>query len=239
MTQPDPPASPLTASHLAADALGVAPIGIPWPHETPARCALEGCLIRQGDPHSGWVPGTNFMDQHAQACNSRVVSGAAAALLPMPVMLKAQRAVFCREGAFSLAKDSHRAWFFLTPPEPPFVAVISTSTLQHLVWRTPLCWSQDLIVFRFGPSVLTVRRPRLLAALDVLREHSGEDRPFVLLDREEKKPQHGRFMASASPALRRQLADLTRGELLALAILAKKTPALPERSDPIRIGDTP
>lgn len=229
----------LTACRLAAQALGLSPVGAAWPHTDPGLCALDASAIAHGDPYLPWKAGENFMDQQSTVA-SPVISGYAAPFLTKTVMQKTQRMVFCREGAFSLGTDAARTWFFLTPPEPPFVAVISSSMLQHLIWRTPICWSQDAVVFRHGPDLLQVRRPRLLEAVAVLREyaatHDPKDRPFLCLDRDRDDVRHGRLKRDLDPRVRTQLLDLTPGELMALATLCKRHPEAPHRPDPLLLG---
>lgn len=223
----------LSPSSIAAAALGLTPAGRPWGGAAGTLlCALERRPLEPGEPCLPFKPGPNFLDSTAIA-DSSVVSGAAALFMGKAVMLKTQRAVFSPEGAFSLATDAARAWFFLTPPKPPYVAVIADSMLQHLIWRAPVNLSQDLIRFRHGHKLLTVRRPRLIEAMNALRA-LGEP-AFVALDREGKHPGHGVLRNSCPPELARDLADLTPGELLALATLAKKNTVTPERPEPIQL----
>lgn len=224
----------LSPSRIAAAALGLTPVGHPWGGAPGTLlCALERRPLEPGEPCLPFKPGPNFLD-NTSITDSSVISGAAALFMAKAVMLKTQRAVFSGEGAFSLATDAARAWFFLTPPKPPYVAVIADSMLQHLIWRAPVNLSQDLIRFRHGHKLLTVRRPRLIEAMRVL---NALDAPaFVALDRDGKHPGHGVLRASCPPEIARQLVDLTPGELLALATLAKKNPVTPARPEPIQLN---
>ena len=228
------PDARLTASMLAVEALGLSPQGMPWESDTPVPCALEGIPLHRGDLLVPWKPGPNFMDEH-DTTRSPVISGHVAALMGKSTMLKTQRMVFCREGAFPIATDAARAWFFLTPPEPPFVAVIADSMLQHLIWRSPVNWSKDLFTFRHGQALRTVNRPRLIEALGVLRDYAGP--VFVRLDREGKDLNHGTFRNDVPPEITRHLTGLSPGELVALASLAKRNPPTPERPDAVRLTD--
>lgn len=224
---------PLSPSTIAATALGLTPVGRPW-EGAPGTlvCALERRPLEPGELCQPFKPGPNFLDSTAIA-DSSVICAAAALFMGKAVMLKTQRAVFSPEGAFSLATDAARAWFFLTPPKPPYIAVIADSMLQHLVWRAPVNLSQDLIRFRHGHKVLTIRRPRLVAAMQALNALGAP--AFVALDREGKHPGHGVLRDSCPPELARDLADLTPGEILALATLAKKNPVTPARPEPIQL----
>ncbi|PIV35212.1 MAG: hypothetical protein COS34_03435 [Lysobacterales bacterium CG02_land_8_20_14_3_00_62_12] len=214
-------------SALAATALGLTPKGIAWGDDQGELvCALERRRLQYGELVVPFRPSPSFMDD-TEIARTGIVSASANLFLAKDVMMVAQRAVFCAEGAFSLATDAARTWFFLTPPRPPFVAVIADSMLQHLVWRTPICCSQDLITFRHGAKLHSVRRRRLIDAVAQLKEYGRA--AFVALDREGKHPGHGVLRRDCTGEMAQALADLTPGELIALATLAKKTPVEPVR----------
>lgn len=219
-------------SSIAANALNLEPQGIAWEGPETMLCALERRPLQPGELCVPFKPGANFMDD-ATTARTSVVSGVAALFLTKAVMMKTQRAVFCAEGAFSLATDAARTWFFLSPPTPPYVAVISDSMLQHLVWRAPVNLSQELIVFRHGQKIHTVRRAHLVRFVEALRAHDGP--AFVSLDREGKDARHGVLRSDCPPQLAQLLAQATPGELIALATLAKKKPVAPERPEPFTL----
>lgn len=226
--------NPVSPSSIAAAALSLTPQGVPWTGEDGSMlCALERRPLLSGELCVPFKPGANFMDD-AQIARSSVISASAALFLTKAVMMKTQRAVFCAEGAFSLATDAARCWFFLSPPEPPYVAVISDSMLQHLVWRAPVNLSRELIQFRHGQKIHTIRRPHLVRFLEALREFGGP--AFVALDREGKHPKHGVLRNTCPPDLAGLLAQATPGELIALASLAKKNPVAPERPAPFTLN---
>lgn len=232
------PTQALSSARLATGALGIKPLGAPWRGKDPTLCALEGLPINPGEPAMPWRPGPNFMNDtdmvSAAGKDSAVISGHVAALMQKAVMLKSQRMVFCPEGAFPLNTDAARAWFFLTPPEPPFVAVIADAMLQHLVWRAPVSLSRDLFVFRHGQQVKTVYRPRLVSLVESLKAYGGP--AFVRLDRDGKDLHHGMLRSDVPEPLAATLIHATPGELIALASLAKRNPPPPERPDPVRLG---
>ena len=238
----------MRATQLALEALGGARVGTPWRIAT--RCACCGAPIAEGDLAVPTSFGNNFTDDLSLATRSGVVCGACAPFLTIGPMRALQKVVVTRDGAYPLAKDVHRAWFFLTPPEPPYVAVVSDSMLQHLVWRTPVTLSNDLQIVRLGQRLLTIRRPVLLAALDWAREamlatlEPGQPapenfarHPYVSLDREMTGTAHARIRNDVAAAPRAapwlaKLRELTPGETWALATLAKRagvTPEQPER----------
>lgn len=71
-------------------------------------------------------------------------------------------------------RKEHRAWAFLTPPEPPFVIAIQTAKQQHVVWRAPVSLSRDLILVRVGEQIVRLRRPSLIVAREaVVRLHDA------------------------------------------------------------------
>lgn len=230
------PGTPLISpSRLAVEALGLAPLGTPWRGGgDDVLCALEGRPLQPGELVMPWKPKPTFMDDR-DTVPSPLVNGYAAALCGKAVMLKTQRMLFTRDGAYSLATDAARAWFYLTPPEPPFVAVLSDSMLQHLIWRTPVTHSRNHLIMRLGQRILHIRRPRLIEARDALLAYGQA--AFVRLDREGKDPLHGRLRSDVPADLANALIDLTPGELVALATLAKKNPPTPEQPEPIRLGD--
>ena len=178
------------------------------------------------------------MDDFSQASRSGVTCGYCAALKPKIVMFKVQRGVFGPDGGYSLGKDTARAWLLHRPPRTPFVAVVSDSTLQHLVWRTPVTLSSDLITVRLGPRLLTIRRHLALEMAEaVIAERQQDRRVFRFLDREVKDLRHGQLaqkdLADITPETRSLLQRASPGELWALATLAKANP--PEPIEPERI----
>jgi len=232
--------TPISPSALAVQALGMQPQGVPSPRE--GICAMCAAPIAVGDLFVRTEYGQNFTDDASLAARgSGMLCGHCATAKTVGSMRLMQKAVFTREGAYPLAKDIHRAWFLLTPPEPPFVAVVSNSMQQHLVWRTPVSWSKDLFHVRFGGHLFKIRRPVLLEALDACAkfmssqpENAGKTgdairkHPYVLLSRDAEELTHGvlRSDLGPTPAI---LHRLTPGEVWALATLAKaKTPS-PEK----------
>lgn len=181
------------------------------------------------------------MDDFDLAARSPITCGWCASLLPKTVMHKTQVGVFGAFGALGLGKDVERAWLLLTPPKPPFVAVVADATLQHLVWKTPVTRSSDLLIIRLGHRILTINRPLLLDLRSVLtairREH--DIAPFLRLDREVKDLSHGALnpllAEVVSHETRQQLYAAGPGELWALATLVKKKPPTPVRPEPITL----
>lgn len=155
-------------SDIAIAGAGLRPAGVTWNVAT--RCACCGKPIAPGDLASPTSFGPSFTDDLSLAAHSGVLCGACEPLMRVDVMRFFARVVVTREAVFPIGTDIHRAWFLLTPPEPPFVAVVATTQLQHLVWRTPVTVSRDLLVVRLGQQLLRIRRQVMLDALGWCQE---------------------------------------------------------------------
>lgn len=225
----------LSAARIATQALGLTPLGKPWTGASgELTCSLECRPIEHGEPVIDWKAGANFMDD-AKIARTGLISGWVAPLLTKKVMSSTQAALFCAEGAFKLGRDVWRAWAFLTPPKPPYVMVLGDSKMQHLIWRAPVTLSNDLVRFQLGARSMMVRRRRLIDAMDRLRALDGP--AFQVLDREGLKHNHGELRSDCPPELARVLADLTPGEIVALAVLAKATRIEPETPPLINLDE--
>ncbi len=223
----------LDACELACKFAGIAPLGTEWQGSEPLTCSLTGVAILPGQLAAPFLPSTGFTDEVSLVTRSGVVSGWTAPFLTVGVMTKTQSAIFCSEGVFSLSKDSDRAWLLTTPPTPPWVAVISDSMRQHLVWRTPVTLDNRIMRIRLGKErVLTVNHESVKRALDAIAEQRVIDptfrHGFLALDRELKDPNHGVIRDDCPPTLRALYQTLSAGEVWALAILAKATPPIPQ-----------
>jgi len=239
--------------------------GVPWQGKA-TQCACCGKPVNPGDiavidKHRF---GPNFTDGPALAAKgSGAVCGSCSAVMNAPPLAALQRHLITSEGAFSLGTDSARTWLLLTPPEPPWVAVITDSKQSHMIWRTPVTVDNNLMTIRYGGRLLRIRRSILMEAIqdcqtlmDDLRAFKAaqvkgaklaEDskHPFVDLKREMDQPMFGVVRADvmvmakakrelATIARLQRLAQLTPGELWGLATLIKKTPVTPERPQPVR-----
>jgi len=226
-----------SASRLACDAIGLIPVGIESDEQN--ACCLCGSPVDVGDRQIIFTaPSANFMDDFSMASRSGIACGYCAAIMPKKVMFKLQAGVFGHDGAYSLRKDTDRAWLLRRPPRTPFVAVVSDSTLQHLIWRTPVTLSSDLITIRLGPRLLTIRRHLALEMTDaVIAEREQGKRVFRALDRGVKDLRHGQITWNKAegiqPETRALLARASPGELWALATLAKAITPEPIEPDPI------
>ena len=225
-------------SWIVAEALDLNP----WagPSDTIDRtCCLCGTSIPAGDPAIAYKVPSTFMDEFDMAVREpeSVVCGACNLITPANPMRKLQGHVINEDGAFPILKDIHRMWFLETPPEPPFVAALSTSTSMHLFWRTPVTYDRDLIHFRMGQEVWQIDRPRARAAGRIIQSWRSEEgkSPFQRLDRNAAAPKHGFLREEVTGRERRFLESLNPGELWAASHYDRKKPIEPEQPDPLRL----
>lgn len=253
-------------SDIAIEGARLQPDGVPWTGPA-TKCACCGKPVLPGDiaVRDKDRFGQSFMDGPSLAAKgSGAVCGACSAIMNAKPLIKLQSVVVCKDGAYSIGKDVNRAWFLLTPPEPPWVAVVSDTTQAHLIWRTPVTVDNELMIVRLGARLLRIRRQRLWQAIEdcqvaanaliVQREASGKRsasdavgdlrHPFVALGREFDRPGQGilrpDFVKAAScsedlAAVMRRLNDLSPGELWALATLVKRKVEEPVKPEPIEI----
>lgn len=243
-----------SASEIAIKAVGLKPAGTHLADEA-GRCCLCGAWIEPGDLVDDAKMPPSFTNKASLAApNSKVRCGACTALLGRDeFQMQWATALFSAAGAFPLMKKEHRAWAFLTPPEPPFVIAIQNSKQQHVVWRTPVSLSRDLYFVRVGDQVVRIRRDKLVKAraaaltlLDVRHATASASRgrpaatlesPFVN-DWKFQSADGGTLKSWVTKLVREghvlpeQLASLTAltaGEAWAIAAVLHPTPVRPDR----------
>ena len=251
-------------SKLAMSALGLVPsqTGL-TPAQEDTFCTRCGQPVTKGDPvkEFPYHNDRSFMDAHdlGYRADYRVSCQWCVLACTKKVMSKCSGTLFTAEGAYPLKTDDNRAWFFLTPPKPPYlVTVANTRNTQHLVWRTPVTLDNEMISVRFGPNLYTIRHSQLMRQIDLCREAAdiitdyqrakegggkvkAIPHPFVCLDRNCSDPAHGMLwpniyeITAKNEKLRSIVQELQRatlGELWALATLVKTNrpnPAKPEK----------
>lgn len=240
----------LYASDIACSAARLSPLGTPHKGND-TFCAMCGRPIVSGTPSLPRDFPRSFSD-HETLRPSDHVCGWCAAIAPQQVLRGFQRAVITRDGVYNMNKDEARAWFWLTPPEPPFVVVIhggSALATFHYVWRTPVTLDKRLVAVNFDGVVAHVKRASILTAveqLEVLREHAAKDgqkkalnSPFRMLDRGNFgnfSSGHGKLndvtlaLADKYPACRAAadfFLSLNNSDLTALSAILKSTPVPP------------
>lgn len=242
-------------SQLALRATGLSPLGRPWAR--PTTCGLCGAAIAAGDIAQETRFSYNFTNYSELAASTGIACGACSRVISAPVLRRLQMVVITETAVYPLTKDAYRAWFFLTPPAPPYVAVVRDAQLQHLIWRTPVTLDNRLQILRFGDRLLRIRGEVLRAALAAARR-VGEGlsaaspkahwsgplpHPFCRLDRALASLAHGRFrpeIAVLGVAYADDLALLAHlgvGELWAMAYLAKRCAPVPSQPPPMDFTD--
>jgi len=237
-------------SELAAQALGIKPLGTP--HTGAAcHCAMCGRPIAGGDLSMRKKLPKTFLDfPHLRP--SDWLCGFCVATTKQNTMRALQRCVITPKGVYPIGTDDARAWFWLSPPKPPFVVVINHSTTAafHYFWRTPVTLDERLVAMNIDGVTYQVRRPLVLKALEhaaylveqiakLAKKKGAMKSPFVVLSRDPSKSprsSNGRLspqaLALAKTAPRCQeavdfLSALSPGELIALSPMLKKKPATP------------
>lgn len=215
-------AHPITSSELAARALSLPLLGSPHKDE-PCQCSMCAKTINPGDLAGPLVTSNVFTNWLDLTPATGMVCGFCLTTKEQSVMRFLQRSVITAKGIYPISKDENRAWFLLTPPEPPFSVVVSTGAFTaafHLHWRTPVTLSKDLINVRIDDIVSSIRRPvleRAIAASDEMVDlletaqkakapiRRGQPpkrapHPFMALDRSLGNPNHGRLKPQAVDA---------------------------------------
>lgn len=240
------------ASELAAKALGLAPEGAA--HDGPdCICAMCQRPIHPGDISVQKELPRTFVD-FGHLAPSDFLCGFCSVTTHQDVMRDLQRCVITSQGIYNLNTDAARAWFWMTPPEPPFAVVINHSTMAafHYFWRTPVTLDRAFVQMNVDGVLYQIRRDRVLKALDYAKvildrapvlekRKSIMKSPFVVLSRDPTKKARGNnghvakdaiLLAQTYPDCKEAVAFLqtmTPGELVALSPFLKQTP-----SDPIQ-----
>lgn len=196
--------------------------------------------IVRGDQYSPSSLGSFFSDSRDLSDTGKAICWRCVVLRKKPMLYGLSNALITPEGIFSIAKDVHKAFLFTTPPPAPFLVVHSSSTMQHLTWRTPVTLDNRLIAVRFGPKLFTIRPERIrqaLAIADRMNEGEKKWRAPLYLDRKCASEDHGKLikhaMESLDDASKHLLTTLTAGEYWALSYLMHAKRPAPEQPDNI------
>lgn len=166
----------LSAVQILAAALGrYAPLS-PLPSVAADKeatvCALSGDPIPKGGERLP-VPFSRHSFTNWADCRGEVISAPAALALDPVVMSATQRAVITPDGIYPLGKFGQLSGALLSPPAGPSVWVYSTLSVmvtQHLVWRAQVSpFPDELIYLCYGGETQTIRRKRVLDAVDACR----------------------------------------------------------------------
>lgn len=164
----------LSPSSIAIQAAGLPLVGseVVTADHIGERCGVCGATFEVlGEPMDALVLPASFTNHPSLAIpGSKWRCGACTAVMTNPTFqMGASTVLICSEGIYPIVRKEHRAWAFLTPPEPPFVIAIQNAKQQHVVWRSPVTLSQDLFLVRVGEQVMRIRRPLLLRACEEAR----------------------------------------------------------------------
>ena len=239
---------------LVVKALNLATTGAPYEGDE-CVCAMCQRPIRAGALTVRKKLKQTFFD-FGHLAPSDVLCGFCAVATNQTVMRELQRCVITREGIYNMNSDDARAWFWLSPPEPPFVVVINHNVLGafHYFWRTPVTLDTDFIQFNVDDVLYQVRRQRVLRALQYAKlllervpvlekKQKVMKSPFLVLIRSpntKAASNHGVLhqdaitLASMFPDCAEAVAflkTLTPGELIALSPMVKQKPAIPVKPE--------
>jgi CRISPR type IV-associated protein Csf1 len=185
----------ISPSLLAIAGAGLAPDGTEVCDERHLgqRCAVCGATLQPGDPVDNLNLPPSFTNHTSLAIPGGAWRcGACTTIMTRGVFqMGASTVLISAGGIFPIVRKEHRAWAFLTPPEPPFAIAIQNAKQQHVIWRAPVTLSKDLIFVRVGEQLMRIRHPLLMSArgealaLDVLNRSRGRpvkgaaENPFV------------------------------------------------------------
>lgn len=238
-------------SELACKALRLQPTGSPYAGESCA-CLMCGRPVHEGDIAAPTDWSQSFADYHMLG-RSGVRCGWCVSTTVQDTMRALQRCVVTPHGIYNLGKDEARAWFWLTPPEPPYVVVINHSTMGafHYFWRTPVTLDNRLVHMNLDGQVFKVRRDAVLKGIELSRlliqksTELGDKKavlksPFRVLLRDGTGRNHGVIhdgtapLAEKFPECKEALAylrTLSRGELVAMSSVIKAKPVPPVKPE--------
>lgn len=187
-------------TELVARAAGIAPLQVQVA-DIPGRCAMCGHPHEPGTPIAPFAPADSFTDYPSLiAPNSTVICGWCAATWSQDFTQTHLKSIICEQGVFPAASNDHIAYWLLNPPEPPFMLMIGDQKRQHVVWRTPVNLSKDIITLRFGEQLFTIRPKALKEAVDQINvlisafnasSKKKRKSPFMSLSRDVDTQMHG------------------------------------------------
>ena len=230
----------MTTSEFARVALGVPRVGSPL--AVPAGCMFCGRWITAGEIADAFRPSKNFMDSASLVNRAQpgTLCGDCAALVTKTVMMVTQNCLITADGIFSLASSAAKKHLLVYPPTPPFALCFSDTTLQHLIWRTPLSFSHEVIYLRISSRLFTMNLPRvrevheLCQALQRRAGFAAISSPLLSLDYHWRSLTsaclHPEIEAAAHPAELRRFCQLSPGDWWGLGILLMQAvPTSPTR----------
>lgn len=232
----------LRSSELIASALQLAPsCGLPsWVGES-SHCSHCAISIGEGELYSPVTLGAYFSDSRDLCNDSGIVCWRCVHLRSKVLLNGLSYTVITKHDVFPIAQNIHKAWLFMTPPAGPFVAMHSSSTMQHLAWRTPVTLDSRRISIRFGAKLFVIKPDNIRKAVEiacaVTEKNQGKWMSPLILDRKAAQENHGVMNPKAAALMSVDeisfFHQLSAGDRWALsAVMHSKLPE-PTRPDPI------
>ena len=221
----------MTASELVCRQAGIEPLGSV--EQTETVCTMCGRVIHAGEHRSTFRPSSSFMNWGDLFVSTKVC-GFCVHLTNKALMLKTQLVCVTQTEVIPAAKLVHKKWLLLNLPEPPFVFLQTDTKLAHMIWRTPLTVSKELLFVRLGARQLLVRMALVRKATECFagiadrfeaKAHPKKPlrHPFAFLDLELRDLQSWKIRRDVAPMIDAQdagiITALNPGEYWALAIL--------------------
>ena len=208
-----------------------------WDND-PVACSHCARPIEKGDLYSPSSVGAFFSDTRNLASTSRSICWRCLILRKKQMLNGLSYALITQDGVFQISKDTNKAWLFTTPPPPPFFVMHSSSTMQHLCWRTPVTLDNRRIKVRYGNSLFVVRPEAIREALEIAdRMNEGQKKwqAPIFLDRKAADSGHGALTKAGreqlSAADQELLLNITPGERWALAYIMHSKRPQPEEPE--------
>jgi CRISPR type IV-associated protein Csf1 len=237
--------STISPSQIAVQAAGRPPMGV-LKAPTSGRCAMCGQTHAEGELVTPFAPEDSFTDYGSlKAPASKVLCGWCAATWNADFTQKALKTVMCKDGVFAAASNADIAYWLKNPPEGQWIWVMGDQKRQHIVWRATVNASTEMFQVRLGESNMTVRRKKVVEAVDaarrlataasVGRKGAPLKSPFLRLSRDLDDPSHGAIRrdlhrrAATEPDIQKDIAivqSCTPGELWALTAALYAAPSV-------------
>lgn len=148
-----------TSSQLYRRAAGIEQQGVPL--DRPATCAMCGAHLNAGDLSELVTAETfgegfnNKLDMHSEG---DVLCGDCVALWSKEFLQNYSKSYATSTGVYKLASSEDVQAFVLTPPSAPFVAIFNCRQQQHMIWRTRVSLSQDVLTVRIDDELVHINR---------------------------------------------------------------------------------
>lgn len=135
--------------------------------ERDSYCAITGLPILKNTKVFPLDLGKNFNDQWS--CFDLTlpyVRSDVAFCMTATAINKGFSSVISLSGVSKISKLNDFAKALVNPPEPPFSMCYGNAKQQHLLWRTPVNYSQEFFDVRVGKRVLSINLPEVKAAYE-------------------------------------------------------------------------